>query len=387
MLDRRPGGRDFALIYSLGTRLGSSGIGYTAYQAVLASHRAGRLRRLLAGSLAPGLDLSGAEIRSWGGWGRLARYVSSRVSPTYSEGVVDHLFDHWAWQRLTDARVFHVWHGHGLQSLKVAKERGMATVVERASTHPAFARAILSEEHRRWGLGWREWSWHRRRLAEELEVADRVLVPSRFAHDTFKQAGFPEAKLHLLPYGVDAERFRPGEDGNDPRPFRALFAGQVSLRKGIPYLLEAWRLLGWRDAELLLVGRVLPEMRPLLARHRSLPGLRVLGHRRSLEEVYRASDVFVFPSLEEGCALVVLEAMASGLPVVITPNAGVPLEAGVQGLLVPIRDPAALAEALEALRSNPARRRTMSGEARARAVAHSWDAYRHHLLELYEALA
>lgn len=374
------------VVYSIGARLGGSGIGYTGYQGVLASHRAGRLRRLLVGSLAPGLDLRGIEVRGWGGWGRLARYVSSRLGPTYSEAVVDFLFDRWAARRLTEAGVLHVWHGHGLQTLRAARERGMATVVERASTHPAFVRTLLAGEHRRWGRAWREWGWHGRRLAGELELADRVLVPSRFAYETFLEAGFPKAKLHLLPYGVDTERFRPGDRGK-AEPFRALFVGQVGLRKGVPYLLEAWRLLGWRDAELVLAGRVLPEMRALLARHRSLPGLRILGHRGPVEEVYAAADVFVFPSLEEGCALVVLEAMASGLPVVTTPNAGVPLEDGAQGLLAPIRDPAALAAALEALRSDPARRQAMAVAARVRALGQTWDGYRQGLLDLYDRLA
>jgi glycosyltransferase involved in cell wall biosynthesis len=91
--------------------------------------------------------------------------------------------------------------------------------------------------------------------------------------------------------------------------------------------------------------------------------------------VYQQADVFTFPTIEEGSALVTYEALACGLPVVTTPNAGSVVRDGVEGLLVPIRNVEALAAALECLRADERLRREMGRAARARAEEFTWDGY------------
>jgi glycosyltransferase involved in cell wall biosynthesis len=150
----------------------------------------------------------------------------------------------------------------------------------------------------------------------------------------------------------------------------------MSQRKGISYLLRAYDAFRGPGTRLTLVGG-LQGSEEALAPHRHL--FEHIPHipHTELAEQYRKADVFVFPTLIEGMPLVVLEAMASGLPVITTPNGpGDIVRDGVDGFVVPIRDPGAIVEKLEYLRANPDRRREMGVNARQRALEFSWMAYR-----------
>src|SRR5262249_8217957 len=136
--------------------------------------------------------------------------------------------------------------------------------------------------------------------------------------------------------GVDVARFRPG----GPRPrgqFRILFVGTLSQRKGIRYLLEAARRLRLPDAELVLAGRMVGS-ETAFAPYRDV--FRHVTHvpYHEVHALYQDADVFVYPSLHEGSAFAVFEALASGLPVICTPNTGSVVRDGVEGFLVPVRD-------------------------------------------------
>jgi glycosyltransferase involved in cell wall biosynthesis len=133
-------------------------------------------------------------------------------------------------------------------------------------------------------------------------------------------------------------------------------------------------MLGWQDAELWLAGRVdLPV--PLLAQYRNMSGVRFLGHVSSIQDVFQQADVFVFPSLAEGSALVTYEAMASGLPVVVTFNAGSVARDGEDGFIIPARNPKAIAESLERLRADDRLRKKMGEAARERVDMFTWKRY------------
>ena len=97
------------------------------------------------------------------------------------------------------------------------------------------------------------------------------------------------------------------------------------------------------------VGRALPEIKEVLKTYAELPGVRIVGFSGAPATAYQQADIFVLPSIEEGSALVTYEAMACGLPVVTTPNAGSVVRDGVEGFIVSIRDPDALAERIESV--------------------------------------
>jgi alpha-maltose-1-phosphate synthase len=164
-----------------------------------------------------------------------------------------------------------------------------------------------------------------------------------------------------------------------PRPrdrFRLLFVGHLSQRKGIGYVLEAAkRLRGLPGLELVLVGRKVGA-EAAFAPYADL--FRHVSHVpfHEVHTLFQDADVFVYPSLHEGSAFVTYEALASGLPIVTTPNAGSVVRDGVEGFVVPIRDVDALVERIERLHRDPDLRRAMSEAARARARDFTWAHYR-----------
>ena len=381
------------VIYSIGAKFAGGGIGTTAYHAVHGLHRHGMLYRLLCGSYRP-TDIPVSQIRTLGLLSRVLRRLAVYDAGRRLDYVHNLLYDLWACRGMEPCDLFHGWGGFCLRSLNRARDFGAVTVVVWASVHPLFQTELLQQEYGRWGLRFKRPRSMLRRILGEIAVADYVLIPSDFVRQTFLAQGVAEGKLIQIPFGVDVNRFRPGFDtlallnrreagfdtlalSNQRRsgPFRVLFVGQVNVGKGVLYLLDAWKQLGWQDAELWLVGRSAPEARPLLARYADLPGLRFLGHVADPVSAYQQADLFVFPSLQEGSALVTYEALACGLPVVTTPNAGSVVRHGVEGFIVPVRGVEALAAALERLRADGRLRQAMGQAARRRAEGFTWVRY------------
>lgn len=374
------------VIYSIAARLGASGIGYIAQQAAVGIYRAERLGRLYISCNAQDV-IPSALIRQWGAPGRAMRYLAAHDATGWlyhAEGI---LFDAWVAASLPSGDLFHGWNGSCLRSLRAARQRGMVTVVERASSHPLTQTRLLEEEYSRWGVPLALPKWNLSRLIAEFAEADYIAIPSGFVRDSMIAEGAPESKLIEIPFGLDPARFATGVSAPaEPHPLRLLFVGQVSVRKGVPYLLDAWRALGWRDAELWLIGGVTPDFAAIRERWSDLRGVRFWGHSSALGELLAQGDLFVFPSIEEGSALVTYEALACGLPVITTPNAGSVARDGVEGYVVPIRDVGALCERLERLRANPILRAEMARAARLRAAEFTWDAYRQKLLAAYQRI-
>lgn len=187
-------------------------------------------------------------------------------------------------------------------------------------------------------------------------------------------------QVHMAPNGVDLDTYRPGQ-----RPehgvFRVLFVGRLVEQKGARYVLEAVALLRTkvdRPIEVVLVGAGPEE--PALRRLAQELGLgdtvRFAGWaaRHEMPGHYRNADAFVFPSFEEGMPNAVLEAMASGLPIITTDIYGNRdlFTSEDQGFLVPTADANSIAEILRRLIVDPDLRRFAGQQARARAAAFGW---------------
>jgi starch synthase len=210
---------------------------------------------------------------------------------------------------------------------------------------------------------------------QEMELADLTLVPSSFVECTIREF-YPHKEIARAPYGVDSEFWTPGPTNKPSGPLRFIFAGQVSLRKGVPFLIEAWSKAALRDAELELVGSwELAE-----SKRRSLPAGVIWCRpcsREALRDRYRDSHVFVFPSFAEGLALVLLEAMACGLPAIASEASGGPeVIAGGCGMVVPTGDLDVLIERLRWFDRHRDGLPAMSRAARAQAERYSWGNYR-----------
>ncbi len=214
---------------------------------------------------------------------------------------------------------------------------------------------------------------------DEMALAELVLAPCTFVERTVQRHA--EREVKIVPYGVDSEFWHPPEGARDDGPMRFLYAGQCSLRKGTPLLIEAWRRAAPKDATLDLVGHwQLPEHCP-----GGLPAgvaVRAPVSAEKLRRIYQAADVFVFPSNFEGFGLVILEAMACGLPVIATDTTAAPDILGDDsGRVIPADDLDALVLALRWAIGNRDRLAAMRSGARRTAQAMTWSRYRTRLRE------
>lgn len=280
--------------------------------------------------------------------------------------MVPRTFDAWVARTMPDCDVYVALSGSGVSSGRRAQSRGAKYVCDRGSSHIRYQNTIVREEFERWGI--RSMICDPRIIAREeaeYEQADAITVPSEFARRSFLEMGVAAGKVHKIPYGVRLDRFRQvGQPSADY--FDVLFVGQVGLRKGVPYLLQAFQRLNHPRKRLKIVGSVRPELTNLLPQ---LPtdGVEFLGSlpQNQLSAVMSSSHVMVLPSIEEGLALVQAQAMACGCPLISSYNTGGEdlFSDGIEGFLVPIRSSEAIAARLQLMADDPECQQRMSAAA------------------------
>jgi glycosyltransferase involved in cell wall biosynthesis len=282
-------------------------------------------------------------------------------------------------------------HGTGLALIRRAKQEGATVVTEPVNQHPSGMNAILDEEAERLGLKRIRQPFRiQDRQIEESIASDFLLAPSRIVRDSFIDRGYDVSRAAVLPYGVDLNHFHPiAEQAESDKTFRVICVAQISARKGQIYLLEAWKKLGLRNAELLLVGSIAAAMRNVLRRYNGLFRHVPFVPNHEMKHEYARSSVFVLPTLEDGCSLVCTEAMACGLPVITTVNNGAAdiVTHGKDGFVVPIRSPDAIAEHIEMLYRDEPLCQEMSDAALATARNElGWDRYAGRLCDFYRSV-
>lgn len=257
---------------------------------------------------------------------------------------------------------------------------GRPFVLDQSSPHPLSCERIVSEFHRQFPNWANEFP---RCLPQflaaeqtEHELSYRIVVASSFSRKTLIENGVAVEKIVVIPYGVDLTAFFPICTRDLSRPLRFIFIGNVCAHKGIPLLLKVWHSLQPTEAELWLVGPASARVSRLIPRS---PGLRVLGKvpHCELPALLRKCDVLVLPSYFEGFGLVLLEALASGLPIIATEATAAPdlITNGVEGYIIPVGDLEALRDALLKFINLPDDLARMSRAARRCAERYSWDAY------------
>jgi glycosyltransferase involved in cell wall biosynthesis len=271
--------------------------------------------------------------------------------------------------------------GECLEQLVAARARGLRTVVEQTVAPREILDSLLLEERDRFG----DWCFpephcrvpeYAEREKAEWANADLIVCGSAFVRDgVIAEGGAPERSV-VVPYGVDA-KFAPRVRRHFG-PLRVLCVGEIGLRKGSPYVLEAARRLRGRAVFRMVGGCSLPPA----TRARLAAALDLIGPvpRSEMHRYWQRADVFLLPSLCEGSATVVYEALAAGLPVICTPNTGSVVRDRIDGFIVPVRDTDAIVEALELLASDRDRQAQMSESAAARAAEFTVAAYGGRLL-------
>lgn len=319
------------------------------------------------GISAPGGDVAGLHVR---GIRHLALPTSTRaMNPVADVRAALRLF------QLLRAEQVDVLHTHnpkpGLYGRIVGRVAGVPVVVN--TVHGLYPSP--------------EAPWPKRWLGVALEV-----VAARFSHAELLQnpedllwlrrmPGYPRRRATLLGNGVDLDRFRPDRLAEDER--RALrhqigvgddqilvgCVARLVREKGLPELFEAASQLGSRYV-VVVIGPEDPDKPDAISlaerRAAASSGVRFLGMRDDVDDLYAAMDLFVLPSHREGFPRSAMEAAASGVPVIATDIRGCrqAVDDAVTGLLVPLRDPAGLADAITKLGENDEGRRAMSAAAR-----------------------
>lgn len=320
-------------------------------------------------------------------WRKISPFTESFFNPQY---MIFELYDRHAARHLrAPGDIFVGLSGCSLHSLRAARRVGAKTVLERGSSHMLYQRKILEEEYRKFGL--EKAVVHPKvveRELQEYQEADYISIPSTYVKETFVRQGIPAAKLIQTPYGVDLSNFFPV-----PKPdktFRIIHCGALSIRKGIPYLLQAFSELGLKDAELWLIGSITEEVKPFLRRFAA--SNIILKGQFPETELYKymsQGSVFCLASIEEGLAMVQPMAMACGLPVICTTNTGGAdiVREGRDGFILPIRDVGALKEKILYFYEHPEACRTMGESALRRVQAgFSWADYAGKMIAAYQKI-
>jgi glycosyltransferase involved in cell wall biosynthesis len=330
------------------------------------------------------------QVRSFPGF-LLPRLIGNRVAPPRVATVVAHdgdaRFDGFSARRLR-ARAADAWstvfcyENSARETFRAAKRLGMTTVLDAASVHHSAQDAWASfresdRAHRR----------ITRRKDEEIALADYVWVTSEMARETYLEAGVPRQKISVVPLGVEVSAFTPPPRESDSASTRFIFVGRATAVKGVDVLLDAFRRLREEEpsSRLMMVGR-----RP---RGLTRPdGVEFGGQltRAELARELRRADCLVLPSRFDSFGLVVPEAMATGLPVIVSDRVGAKdlVRHGETGWVFAAEDREALYQRLAWCVANRPRLLEMGRQAAASASDHDWEVYRQrvqHLLERMEA--
>lgn len=289
-----------------------------------------------------------------------------------------------------DVDAVYAYEGAALHTFRQAKEKGITTLYDLTSGYWYWERDLLREEAMRNPElasvipKLSDSERHLRGKDEELALADCIVVASQHVRRTL--AGVvPEERIKVVPYGAPPVRSRPQPGTGSRRPLQVLFAGALHQRKGIGYLLRAVEMLG-SDVELTMIGRRFAPNALVDAACARWRWFETVPHEQVMEIMLQA-DVLVLPSISEAFGLVVTEALACGLAVIVTPNVGASdlLADGREGFVTPICSAEAIADRLNTLNRDRELLARMSGDAQKTAAENSWESYRESWTEIVKA--
>jgi glycosyltransferase involved in cell wall biosynthesis len=320
-----------------------------------ALHNVNRLRFLAMGTRkgTRGVPLTETRLNPAIG---LATYIFAKSLPAYwaeyARFRLHPWFDSWVLKQLSPGDHIVSSYGYANACFRWIRARGGKTFVDGGNSHPQNFWEIISEEHQRWGCKYPPVGPHHyHRSLEMMADVDFVLSPSSFVTKSFLDRGFKPGQIIRNVYPLDLTCFTPAGMRPKDRPLTVINTGSLSLRKGTPYLLESFRIIRRAEprARFLLTSDIADSARHILNEYDDL-GIEwspPLPHQQ-LADRLRSADVFVLPSLEDGFARTVAEALACGLPVITTPNTGASdlVRNGENGEVVPIRDATTIADAV-----------------------------------------
>ena len=292
--------------------------------------------------------------------------------------------------------VFHVRSGAGQGgAIREAKKRGMKVLVDHSALHPEQSAINLMAECERWGVPvpiephsgvWKN-------VVADCAEADILMVNANHIRDSFVERGYDPRKIRVVYLGVrddfrdmTLKRIADGQKNAVPQ---VLFTGSFYLLKGAEYLLKSLSILKERGVKVHydVVGSVITPPK-LLEKYLGLP---ITFHgpvpQDDLKNFLTESDIYLFPSLADGCAQSGMEALTAGLPVVATYQSGLPITDGETGCLVPMKDAIAIADKIEWLITHPEERERIGrNAAKMMRENYTWEKYAESVKGIYAEL-
>ena len=292
---------------------------------------------------------------------------------------------------INNADIFHVRSGSGNAAITEAKKNGLKVLVDHSIAHPAFMDKHLKSEYEKnnspYNLGMESSFWMS--ILDDCKNADYIVVNSGFVKETFIDEGFLEDKVKVVYTGV-REDFRGLKNNYKiSNKLKILFTGNFIFRKGIEYIFKALKILDEMhiDYEMTVIGTYKGSEK--LIQEFNLKNIVFKGFipQDKLKGYLATSDIYLFPSLCEGCAASGMEAMAAGLPVIATKESGLPIENEISGLIVPTKDEDAIVEALLKLKESLIFREKMGTNASFKmANSYTWPVYANNIFDLYKTV-
>jgi glycosyltransferase involved in cell wall biosynthesis len=267
----------------------------------------------------------------------------------------------------------------------------MQVVVDHSIAHPVFMDRQLRDEYKKnctpFDLGMDSKFWQG--VLKDCDKADILQVNSNFVKDTFVEQGYDVKKIRVIYQGVRKDFFSLKQNYEATDKIKILFTGSFGFRKGGEYILKAMQELEKQNfaCEMIVVGSYIGA-ESLIANNKA-SNVRFVGHvlQDELKNYLLNSDVYLFPSLSEGCASSGMEAMAAGLPVIATVESGLPIENGKNGIIIPSKDVNAIVDAIIKLKDDKELREKL-GAAAANTISanYTWEQYAHKVIDLYNSL-
>ena len=221
-------------------------------------------------------------------------------------------------------------------------------------------------------------------------------MPTEFVKKTFINNGIDKSKIIKIPYGVNLKDFKQSRNKAvinrlDNKIFRIIYVGNSSVRKGIIYLIKSFIELNLQNSELLIVGNIDEDIKPIINLYLKNKKIRYIKAQKQNElyNFYNQSSLFVTCSIEEGLSMVQLQAMSCGLPVICTSNSGGDeiIDNNINGFILPIRDMKALQKKIILLYKDQKLCKKMGEQAKMKATKHySWENYGKNVIQNYQRL-
>jgi starch synthase len=372
------------LIVSANARPSIGGQGLNLYHTVEALRQVFDLQ-IFCSAPFPGVPTTVVPNSRAGEFIRKTRFLRRYVD--WQQLITDAQFDHEVSRRLVPAKVFHGVTHQCMRSLEAASNNRSFRVLDVITPHIEEYYSHQKRECSTFGIRPPTNRIFINRILAEYQRADVIRVMSNYALESFLERGFSADRVKVIPPPFDLSGF-PAADFSSPT-FRVIFVGLISPWKGFHHLIDAFNRRPIKDSELILWGG--PGSRPISRYLQQQQALNPAIHIKPMsvrevgnETVYAKANVLVLPSLSDGFGYVVAEAMACGLPVIVTKNTGAAdlVRDGENGYIVPPGDVEVLAERLAHLANHPALVREMGKKARQAVAALSFDRFRADYLEM-----